>query len=287
MRHAPVTKRSPRTQVVAAIVIVLTALALATGAVARGAAHAAAHPQARAHNRRTTGQRHRRDHKRAHHKRAHHKRAHHKRAHHKRAHHKKAHHKKAHHKKAHHKKAHHKRAHHKKAHHKKAHKTRHDKGKGQVKKPTTTPKASAARPSDPLAGQRFYVYPYDSAVQSYNTLVSQGDTSDAAQIAKVAGQPEAIWLTDDGSASVVPGIMSAAAGSGTEPVFVIYNIPDRDCSGGYSSGGASDASDYEAFVNSVVSGLGRGKVVVIVEPDALSNLGDGCLSSSSSRPTTS
>jgi endoglucanase len=141
---------------------------------------------------------------------------------------------------------------------------------------STTPTTTTPTSGSPLSGDRFYVYPSDSAVTEENTLLAQGQTSQAAQIAKIASQPEAIWLTSDSSASRVPGIMSAAASNGSVPVLVVYNIPWRDCNQ-YSSGGASSASDYQTFINSVVSGLGQGKAVVIVEPDALTEL--SCLSS--------
>jgi endoglucanase len=135
---------------------------------------------------------------------------------------------------------------------------------------TPSPPASGSSPvtssTDP-----FYVYPSDSAVTEENALTSQGQTAEAAQIEKIAREPEAIWLTYDGSQSVVPGIMSAARNSGTIPIFVVYNIPLRDC-GSYSAGGASSPSDYESFVDSIVSDLGQGKAMVIVEPDALSEM---------------
>jgi endoglucanase len=132
-------------------------------------------------------------------------------------------------------------------------------------------------PGDPLGGDTFYVNPSDSAVTEENQLRATGQTATAGQIQTIASQPEATWLTSDGSTSVVPGIMSAAASSATVPVLVLYNIPWRDC-GQYSSGGASSSADYEGFINSVASGLGQGRAVVIVEPDALSEL--SCLSSS-------
>jgi endoglucanase len=114
-------------------------------------------------------------------------------------------------------------------------------------------------------------------VTEENQLLASGQTSTAARIQTIASQPEGTWLTNDSSTSVVPGIMSTAAATHTVPVFVLYNIPWRDC-GQYSSGGASSAADYEEFINSVVGGLGQGRAVVILEPDALSEL--SCLSTS-------
>jgi len=192
----------------------------------------------------------------------------------------------------HHKPAHHhKRAH----HHKPAHHRRHRHHQATAGSPKATPAptpALAPAPAPPaapapvpiaspagdaLAGDHFYVDPSDSAVVAEQQLQVQGQTAEAAAIEKIASQPEAIWLTSDGSPSVVPQIMSAATASGTVPVFVAYNIPWRDC-GQYSSGGAADAADYEQFINSLTADLGQGKAVVIVEPDALTEM--SCLSSS-------
>ncbi len=160
------------------------------------------------------------------------------------------------------------------------HKTKHT-GTSPTAAPPVLPAPVVTPPTswpagDPLGGDQFYVNPADSAVTAENQLQATGQTSAAAQIQTIASQPEATWLTSDSSTSVVAGIMSAAAKSATVPVFVLYNIPWRDC-GQYSSGGASSADDYEGFVNSVVAALGQGRAVLIVEPDALSEL--SCLSS--------
>src|SRR6202012_2993060 len=106
---------------------------------------------------------------------------------------------------------------------------------------------------------------------------SEGQTSQAAAVAKIASQPEATWLTDSSAVSQVPGIMSAAKASGAVPVFVAYDIPWRDC-GQYSSGGASSPAAYDAFIDSLTAALGQGSAGVVVEPDALSEM--SCLPSS-------
>jgi endoglucanase len=145
---------------------------------------------------------------------------------------------------------------------------------------TTAPVTPVAAPTshsdDPLAGDRFYVNPDDSAVVNQQSLQAQGQSAEAAQIGVIAAQPDATWLTSDSSASEVAPIMSAAAGAGEVPVLVVYNLPGRDC-GSYSAGGASGPSDYESFINQIASGLGQSKAVLILEPDALSYaVGDTC-----------
>ena len=125
------------------------------------------------------------------------------------------------------------------------------------------------RPADPLARERFYVDPGDAASLAVDSLRAEGDDADAGALEAIANQPQAIWLTSDGSAATVRGVVAAAAAARRVPIFVIYNLPGRDC-GSYSAGGAAGEGDYSAFIDRVVSGLGQHRAVVIVEPDALS-----------------
>src|ERR1019366_454664 len=59
------------------------------------------------------------------------------------------------------------------------------------------------------------------------------------------------------------------------PIFVAYNIPGRDCSE-YSAGGAPSEHAYDTWIKALAKGLGNGKAVVILEPDALANLPTDC-----------
>ncbi|MGE5464921.1 MAG: glycoside hydrolase family 6 protein, partial [Syntrophothermus sp.] len=66
----------------------------------------------------------------------------------------------------------------------------------------------------------------------------------------------------------VRNTVSRAADKGTVPVLVAYNIPFRDCAQ-YSAGGATNASEYEAWIDGFAAGIGNNKAVVILEPDGL------------------
>ncbi len=143
---------------------------------------------------------------------------------------------------------------------------------------TTT--TAAAPSSDPFAGERLYVEPNSPAAATESEWSKAGRSAEAAEIAKIASQPVVKWFGNwsyghGGTAGDVNWWVSAAAGTGTLPVLVVYDIPWRDCSQ-YSSGGAANASAYEQFIEGVVSGIGGRRAVVIVEPDALAEL--ECLS---------
>jgi endoglucanase len=68
--------------------------------------------------------------------------------------------------------------------------------------------------------------------------------------------------------------VSNVTAAGALPVLVAYDIPWRDCSQ-YSSGGAPSASAYEQFIDAMAAGIAGRRAVVVVEPDALAEL--GCL----------
>ena len=141
--------------------------------------------------------------------------------------------------------------------------------------PTTMSNASPPNASsNPLLGTAFFVNPYSlAAINSY--LGCQNGQC----ISKIASQPQGVWFgnwnTDPrGDAATV---MAAAAATGTAPILVAYNIPNRDC-GGYSSGGAPSNDAYQSWIGQFALGIGAGKAVVILEPDALTQYNTaGCL----------
>jgi endoglucanase len=100
--------------------------------------------------------------------------------------------------------------------------------------------------------------------------------SDAALLDRIASQPVASWF-GDWNRDVrrdVDAVVSAAAGQGSVPILVAYNIPQRDC-GSYSKGGANDEDAYKKWISSFAAGINNRKSVVIVEPDAIA--GESCL----------
>lgn len=119
---------------------------------------------------------------------------------------------------------------------------------------------------------QFYVpKPNQDALRQIAQLTSQGRKAEADQIRAMINTPTAVWV-ESGSPKAaeqqVRQITHQAAGKKTIPVFVLYNIPFRDCAQ-YSAGGASTVAEYEAWIDGVVAGLGDSPAFVIVEPDSL------------------
>ncbi|MFI9364466.1 glycoside hydrolase family 6 protein [Kitasatospora sp. NPDC053057] len=128
------------------------------------------------------------------------------------------------------------------------------------------------------AGTRFYVEPDRDAARQSVTDLLHGDLDSAATMAKLASWPGAHWFTDgtpDQVEDQTRTLVRRAARTGTVPVLVAYNVPGRDCSQ-YSSGGAQSDADYRAWAAGLARGIGRGKAVIVLEPDALANLPRDC-----------
>lgn len=127
------------------------------------------------------------------------------------------------------------------------------------------------------SGTRFSVDPYSAAVywDAHNTA----NPLEPAIAHRIADVPSGIWFTrydPDRIAGQVRQITAQAADEGTVPVLVLYDIPEINCSTSPPNGAPSIA-DYESWASAFASGLGDHKVIVIVEPDALSL--QTCLSS--------
>ncbi|MBB2944439.1 endoglucanase [Actinoplanes lutulentus] len=140
--------------------------------------------------------------------------------------------------------------------------------------PTTT--ASAAPSS---AAEEFYVEPDAPAVGQVVTWTAGGRAADAAAVRRIAESPAAVWFADGepGYADRARALVTAAAAAGRTPVLVAYYVPERDC-GAYSGGGAPDAASYRTWIAGLAGALGDSRAIVVLEPDAVTHVLQGCVS---------
>jgi endoglucanase len=120
--------------------------------------------------------------------------------------------------------------------------------------------------------------PDQGAVQQGLSLLANGDVRDAALIARMETIPRAVWLTGGSTADAAKQVRQTLLTAKLEravSVFVVYDIPGRDC-GGYSAGGAQTTADYDAYIDAVSAAIGQAQAVLILEPDALANLPSDC-----------
>ena len=139
---------------------------------------------------------------------------------------------------------------------------------------TSEPPPTTSTGTNVFAGIRLWIDPNSRAKQQADAW---RDTrpADALQMDKIAAQPQATWFNGWHS-DIRTAVASATAtivAAGALPLYVVYNIPYRDC-GSYSAGGLS-ADNYRTWIRSFASGLGTTRAAIILEPDALA--GASCL----------
>jgi cellulose 1,4-beta-cellobiosidase len=142
---------------------------------------------------------------------------------------------------------------------------------------------AAAAQENPFEGANFYVNPdYAAAVAS----APGTDPGDAARFAQVATNATAVWFDSIASTAQATRYLDDAAvkqGSSVAPVvatFVIYDLPNRDCSALAAAGELAVQSNGEArykseFIGPIASAFRAHpsvRIVAIIEPDSLGNL---------------
>ncbi|HST06750.1 MAG TPA: glycoside hydrolase family 6 protein [Gemmatimonadaceae bacterium] len=129
---------------------------------------------------------------------------------------------------------------------------------------------------NPIAGATFWVNPNSSARQTANSWRTSRP-ADAAQMDKIANGSQAQWFGgwSGDIFTAVANAVGTVSSAGAVPVFVAYNIPQRDC-GGLSGGGGATADAYRTWISGFARALTGTRAVVILEPDALTQM--DCLS---------
>lgn len=142
--------------------------------------------------------------------------------------------------------------------------------------PAPVPPVAPVSSASALAGATLWVDPQSRAAATASSWRASRP-ADAAQLDKIAAQPQAQWF-GNWNTNIAGDVAAAAASisaAGAVPVFVAYNIPQRDC-GGLSGGNDVSVAQYKQWVAGFAAGLGSHRAVVILEPDALANM--DCLS---------
>ncbi len=131
--------------------------------------------------------------------------------------------------------------------------------------PARTP--TAAAPDGPGV---LHVAPGAQALAAWQAATGE----DKVLLERIATRPQAAWIGDWTEASAareqVAALTGAAHEAGEVAVLVVYAIPGRDC--GLHSAGGVEQSEYATWIDTVASGI-VGEPIVVLEPDALAQLG--------------
>jgi endoglucanase len=141
--------------------------------------------------------------------------------------------------------------------------------------PAEAPKPPKAT-ENPFKGMKLWVDPESLSMLTANSLRKK-DPEKAKILDKIAQQPQALWVGDWNKdvERYIDYIIGKTKADGAAPIFILYNVPGRDC-GQHSAGGLKTGEEYRRWVRKVAQGAGQEKVVFVLEPDALGLL-DKCL----------
>ncbi|MDI6912529.1 glycoside hydrolase family 6 protein [Nocardioides sp.] len=143
--------------------------------------------------------------------------------------------------------------------------------------PDDAPSSADPAATNPYAGRSGFADPDSRTAQA--AAHAGGDADAERVLSRLADTPQGIWLTPEeyppGSvAPLVARVVGAADAAGQVPTFVVYGIPDRDCTGGFSGGGLT-VDQYEPWVQEIADAVAAADasipVVAVVEPDALAS----------------
>jgi cellulose 1,4-beta-cellobiosidase len=136
---------------------------------------------------------------------------------------------------------------------------------------------------NPFVGARIYRNPdYVRAVEALTTA----HPNESALLRKMEAQPTAIWMSAIADTRDLPRYLDDARrleeteGRRVVPVFVLYDLPGRDCAAESSAGELeADATGEARYQHEYVDAIAAAfrahpdqRVAVILEPDSLSNL---------------
>jgi cellulose 1,4-beta-cellobiosidase len=147
--------------------------------------------------------------------------------------------------------------------------------------PATTPHAPDG--VNPFAGARLYGYP--EFARTAEALAAR-TPAHAAALRKVASIPVAVWLDTIARAKRTSEWLDdalkqqTAGGKPVVPVFVVYDLPNRDCNAEASNGelsvkDAGEARYQQEYIDMIAAQFqahASQRIVVVLEPDSLANV---------------
>ncbi|MFF4114848.1 glycoside hydrolase family 6 protein [Streptomyces sp. NPDC001714] len=139
--------------------------------------------------------------------------------------------------------------------------------------PAASPQAAITQ--QPKDADPFWVNPDSNAARQVKAYAKAGKDGDAEEIRKIAAQPTGEWIGPENPEQEARGFTEAAQKSDRTALLVLYDIPHRDC-GQYSQGGAADGDAYRAWIDGVANGIQDRPATIVLEPDAVLHLVDGC-----------
>ncbi|MER7764341.1 glycoside hydrolase family 6 protein [Streptomyces sp. NPDC097619] len=148
-------------------------------------------------------------------------------------------------------------------------------GDAERAEPPASPAAASSVAASAPPASPFWVDPHSDAARQVAQWEAQGRNSDAQVLRRISERPMALWGPGDDPGPEIRRAVTASKAAGKTVVLTAYNIPFRDC-GQHSAGGAPDAAAYRRWIGAFADNIGDARAIVILEPDAVPHIIDGC-----------
>ncbi|KNG82745.1 1,4-beta-D-glucan cellobiohydrolase C [Aspergillus nomiae NRRL 13137] len=148
---------------------------------------------------------------------------------------------------------------------------------------SSAPAPTATAGGNPFEGYDLYVNPYyKSEVESLAIPSMTGELAEKASAA--ANVPSFHWLDTTAKVPTMGEFLEDIkskndAGAKTAGIFVVYDLPDRDCAALASNGefliSDGGVEKYKAYIDSIreqVEKYSDTQIILVIEPDSLANL---------------
>jgi endoglucanase len=125
------------------------------------------------------------------------------------------------------------------------------------------------------SSQPLFVDPSGPVAQMAQQARHDGDAAGADVLTRIAGVPMALWAAGQpGDIAAIRAYALQAAKAHRVGMVVAYDIPRRDVCGRYSQQSGPTDAGYKAWVSQLAQAIGSagGRMVVVVEPDALPDM---------------
>lgn len=152
---------------------------------------------------------------------------------------------------------------------------------------TTATTTAPANTNNPFNGKTQWANPYYASEVSsiaIPSLVAAGKTALATAAAKAAKVPSFTWMDTRAKVPSLRTYLQQVVAAGLEKTsivpFVVYDLPERDCSAAASNGELSLANDganiykteYIDEIRKIVLDFPTVPIVFVIEPDSLANM---------------
>ena len=123
---------------------------------------------------------------------------------------------------------------------------------GPLSEPTKPPRAEG----NPFKDMKLWIDPDSLSMLNANKL-RKTEPDKAKLLDRIAQQPQALWLGDWNRdvQRYLEAVMAKTKADGAAPIFILYNVPGRDC-GQHSKGGLKTADEYRRWVRKAAEGVG-------------------------------